>query len=104
MIPNQFQLMGHTISVKVVAPDKWEHGEDVAGIWIPMAHEIHINGDLDESLQQHTYLHECCHAILDSLNHKLARDEKFVDQLSGLLHQTLISATYTPKRHKKAKA
>ena len=99
MIPTAVPLLGHNISVTIVPPDAWEHGEDCAGIWVPHLHVIQIHGGLDSSLQYHTFFHELMHACLDTMNHKLARNEAFVDQLAGLLHQALTGATYAkPKR------
>ncbi len=102
MIPTTVPLMGHTIQVFVIAEQDWPHGADTAGIWIPHQHQIQINDGLDDSNKLHTFFHELLHAALDAMNHKLSRNEAFVDNLGGLLHQALTGATYAkPKRVRK---
>jgi hypothetical protein len=104
MIPATVPLLGHIITVNIVEPDKWEFGDECAGLWHPQGQQIYIHGGLEPSVQYHTFFHELCHAVLDMMSHKLARNEAFVDQLAGLLHQALVGATYNPaKRRRKAK-
>ena len=99
MIPSTVPLLGHTIQVFVCPPEEWPHGDDCVGIWSPTDHQIHIHGGIDDSLKMHSFFHELLHAALDMMNHKLARNEAFVDQLAGLLHQALAGATYVkPKK------
>ena len=44
---------------------------------------------------EHTFLHELIHHILDTMGESELRDnEKFVDILSGLLHQAFRTAKY----------
>lgn len=103
MLPTAFPLLGHRITVRVVPPDEWQHGEDTVGIWVPTEYAIEINGGVQESMRGHTFFHELLHAALDQMNHKLARNEQFVDSLAGLLHQALTGAEYPkPKRRKRA--
>ena len=102
MIPATVPLMGHVIQIFVIPADEWQYGDDVAGLWLPAQHQIHIHDGLDDSNKVHTFFHELLHAALDCMNHKLSRNEVFVDQLAGLLHQALASATYAkPKRARK---
>jgi len=102
VIPHTVPLMGHVIQVFIIPKDQWPHGEETAGIWLPLEHQIHIYDGLDDSNKIHTFFHELLHACLDCMNHKLSRNEVFVDQLGGLLHQALVGATYAkPKRARK---
>ena len=103
VIPASVPLLGHTINIEIVPAEKWEFGEETAGLWHPSAHQIYIHGGLDESLRYHTFFHELLHACLDLMSHKLARNEPFVDQLAGLLHQALVGAKYPAARRRKAK-
>ena len=102
MIPQTIPLLGHTIQVFVAKPGEWAFGEDCCGIWLPTLHQIHISGEIDQSLQLHTFFHEMVHAILDMMNHKLGRNEVFVDTLAGLLHQALTGAVYPKPARKRA--
>lgn len=102
MIPSAVPMLGHRITVEVIPLDQWQNGDEAVGLWIPTQHVIHIRGDLPDSLQYHTLLHEMLHAALDMMNHKLARNEEFVDQLAGLLSQALTGAEYQkPKRRRR---
>ena len=94
MIPSTVPLMGHVIQIFIIPSDEWPYGDEVAGIWLPHEHQIHIYDGLDDSNKIHTFFHELLHAALDCMNHKLSRNEAFVDQLGGLLHQALVGATY----------
>jgi hypothetical protein len=102
MIPSSFPLLGHTIQVFVTPREDWEFGDDCVGIWLPHCHQIHIQGGVDDSLKMHTFFHEMCHAVLDMMNHKLGRNEVFVDTLAGLLHQALTGAQYPKPVQKRA--
>ena len=102
MIPTTVPLMGHVIQVFVIPEAEWHYGADCAGIWLPATHQIHISDALDDSNKMHTFFHELLHAILDCMNHRLSRNEAFVDQLGGLLHQALAGATYAKPKPKRA--
>lgn len=89
-IPNQFQLAGHTIKVRVVPPSKWRHGKGCIGIWLPDQYRIDILSTIKGSHRQQTWCHEATHAMLDIAGHDdLSRDEQFVDRLGHLLQQML---------------
>jgi hypothetical protein len=97
-IPKSFQLLGHTITVRVVSKrdwedlcDKYEEMEDTVGWWVPGDDLIVI---LRQSRAQmaHTFAHELMHAILYYANSPLTRDEAFVDITGALLAQALDTA------------
>ena len=99
MIPANFQLMGRTIRVRIVPKSRWQHEENCVGYWAPDKGEIHVVAGHDEQLTQQIFCHELTHAILDCMNHKLARDEPFVDTFAGLLQQAW--TTVKPRRKRK---
>lgn len=88
-IPKSFQLLGHTITVRVMPRSKWRHGKNVVGMWIPDKLRIDLLADPIETQLQATFCHELTHALLDMMNHKLSNDEVFVDNLGALLQQAL---------------
>ena len=97
-IPISLPLMGHIISVQVVAPEAWPHGDDVVGLWNPGTHEIFLHGNLTGTKLEQCFFHELQHAVLDMMGHKLARNEAFVDQSSSLWHQALSGARYARRK------
>lgn len=100
MIPKHFQLMGHTITVRVVPQRRW-HAKDAQGLWEPAKCRISILSSLSDQQRQQTFCHELVHAILDYQNHALRRDESFVDTFAGLLHQAWVTIDLPqPKRSK----
>ena len=86
-IPSSIKLLGHTITVEVVSKREWDI-EDAVAVWIPQEYKIRLMRQPRARLS-HAYLHELTHAVLDSMGHKLARDESFVDLFSGLMSQAL---------------
>jgi hypothetical protein len=88
-IPKEFQLLAHTIKVRVIPRSKWRHGKNVVGMWMPDKLRIDLIADPIETQLQATFCHELCHALLDMMNHNLSRDEVFVDNLGALLQQAL---------------
>lgn len=90
-IPARFQLLGHTINVRVIPRSKWRHGKGVVGVWIPDRLRIDLLSDPLETQLQATFCHELVHALLDMMNHELSHDETFVDNLAALLMQALVT-------------
>lgn len=90
-IPSAVQLFGHTIVVSRIPSAQWPHGDDCVGIYDPVNQRIDLLAEYDGSRGLHTFMHELLHAALMLMNHKLARDEKFVDTLGGLLAQAMTS-------------
>ena len=88
-IPKQFQLLGHTIKVRVIPRSRWRHGKGTVGVWIPDKLRIDLLSDPIETQLQACFTHELVHALLDHMNHELSHDEVFVDNLGGLLQQAL---------------
>jgi hypothetical protein len=89
-IPSQFQLLGHTIKVRVVSPSRWRHGKDTVGIWLPEQYRIDIVSTVKGSHRQQTWAHEAMHAMLDLGGYEaLSTDEVLVDRLGHLLQQML---------------
>lgn len=95
-IPSQFQLLGHTIEVRVLSEKFWDQHakeagfDDAVGGWIPAKHLIIVKRQ-PPTMLWHTFYHELTHAILDMMGHKLCHDESFVDLMGGLLAQAMQS-------------
>lgn len=87
-VPARFQLMGHTITVRVLPRSKWRH-KSAIGLWDPCKLRIDLLAGQPETVLQQVFCHELTHAMLDMMSHELARDEAFVDQLGHLLQQAL---------------
>lgn len=97
-IPKSFQLLGHTIGVHVINAGDWDalsekypDIEDCVGYWSPKDNVILVKRQ-KRSMMHHTFVHELLHAALDQMNHRLSRNEVFVDNLAGLLSQALETA------------
>jgi hypothetical protein len=96
-IPKAFQLMGHTITVRVVSKRDWEaisdvyDIEDAVGVWSPSDNAIVLLRQSHPQLM-HAFTHELTHAILDMMSSRLSHDEIFVDTFGGLLAQAIDTA------------
>lgn len=91
-IPSSFKLMAHTITVRVIPKKAWKY-EDSLGFWDPEKNEILLIKQPRTQLM-HCFMHEVMHAVLDLMSHRQARDESFVDQVSGLLSQMMDTAEF----------
>lgn len=95
-IPKQFDLLGHTIKVKIV-DDLYENA-DCYGRWTRGKHLIELQAvskDVTESFQMQTFWHEVAHAILDNIGEeKQSEDEKYVDLWGQCIHQVLKTKKY----------
>lgn len=91
-IPKTFKLLSHTVNVRIIDKKDWKYKEDLA-FWDPDKNEIWIMRQPRTQLR-HTFWHEAMHAMLDTLSHRLARDEQFVDQMGGLLAQMMDTAEF----------
>ncbi len=87
MIPKSFQLMGHTIKVKVTE----DLSSDNVGEWKPGQQEIRIlpvGKNFTKSNQEQTFWHEATHAMFDVLSYPdYYSDEALVDRIGQCLHQ-----------------
>jgi len=91
-IPAQFQLAGHLIKVRIVAPSRWKHGKEAVGIFLPDRYRIDIISSTQGTNRQQVFTHELVHALLTIAGHdKLSNDENFVDRLGHLLQQAMTS-------------
>lgn len=96
-IPKTLQLLGHTITVRIVSKRDWEtladsyDLEDAVAVWLPAINIIAIKRQT-RSQMLHCYTHELTHAILDMMNDKLSHNEVFVDNFGGLLAQAMGTA------------
>lgn len=91
-VPRSFRLFGHRVRVRVVRGDKWPHPKDTVGMWDPDQKLIELWADQCDSALGQVFCHELVHAMLDEINeHKLSRNERFVDSLASVLHQALTS-------------
>ena len=89
-IPKQFQLLGHTIQVRVVSPSRWRHGKGTVGILLPEQYRIDVISTVKGSHRQQIWAHEAMHAMLDLAGYEaLSADEVLVDRLGHLLQQML---------------
>ena len=87
MIPKKFQLMGHTINVRIVPHKEWADDETV-GFWNCENMTISVRAGLGDSHTQQIFCHELVHAILANMGEdELNSNEKFVDVFGSLLHQ-----------------
>lgn len=95
MIPTQFNLLGHTILVKI--DNEYCEKHDCMGRFIAVENTIivsdkyKVNGRwkaYKKSVVEHTFHHELVHCILYYTgNEKLWLDEQLVDSIGGLYHQ-----------------
>jgi len=87
MIPKSFQLMGHTIKVRITT----DVSEDNVGEWKPAQQEIlvlPVGKKFTKSNQEQTFWHETMHAIFDVLSYPDHYvDEQLVDRIGQCLHQ-----------------
>jgi len=98
-IPKSIQLFGQTI--KTVYKDNLIDEDDSVGLACYRQLEIRLQS-VDAkgrirpaSSQEQWYCHELVHFILEGMGeHKLRRDERFVDLFGNLLHQALSTAVY----------
>ena len=94
-IPKSYKLFGHTVKIKKCKNLINEH--EAIGRYIYLTNTIELQTktkitDITESQIGHTFCHEVIHSWLTALNeHELNANEKFVDQMGGLLHQFLVS-------------
>jgi hypothetical protein len=93
-IPKRFELMGHTVRVRIVRRDRWRHGKDCVGIWDPSRLTIDIVAGQMQTLKEQVFFHELAHAVATMQSHPLASDEAFIDQQGHLYHQFFTSSTY----------
>jgi hypothetical protein len=97
-IPKRFKLLGHTITVEYDPMLDGRNG--TLGEARYTTHSIALQPNTDtfsrpQSMQEHVFLHELTHHILNEMNeHDLRSNEKFVDVFAGLLHQALTTAEY----------
>jgi len=94
-IPTQFQLLNHTITVRVIPADQWLY-PDAHAYWDPASLEI-LLVQQKSSMLWHSFWHECTHAILDMMSSRLSRNEVFVDQFAAHMAQLVASAKYAAK-------
>lgn len=101
-IPKSFQLLGHTITVRIVSKRDWDAlveevddaenmDESDVGYWIPDSDLIVIKRQSKPQML-HTFTHELTHAVLYYMNSGLWTDEVFVDNFGGLLAQAMDTA------------
>lgn len=94
-IPKSFECMGCTI--KVIYDNKYCDDNGVLGEAHPNTNTIYLS-DKDDGIpipaerQIQIFLHECVHIWMSALGYDdLYGDEKFTDQLSGLINQMIKS-------------
>jgi len=87
MIPKSFQLMGHTIKVKITE----DISDNNVGEYKPQQQEIHVlpvSENFTTSNQEQTFWHETMHVVFDVLSYpKHYTDEALVDRIGQCLYQ-----------------
>ena len=87
MIPKSFQIMGHTIKVKITE----DLPENADGCWKTRAQEIHIlpvGRNMTASNQEETFWHEVMHVIFEVLSYnEHYEDEALIDRIGQCLYQ-----------------
>lgn len=84
-IPKSFTILGSTFKVLLV--DKVDEFDSWGECYI---RTIKIKKSLSLEDKETTFLHECTHAILDSLGYKeLSASEPFVEQVSQIIYQII---------------
>jgi predicted SprT family Zn-dependent metalloprotease len=97
-VPKRFKLLGHTIEVSEEPARYFERNAYGAcsyeGKWIKLVPKGESH-PVTQSSVEHTFLHELTHILLyHTEQSQLTDNEKFVDVLSGLLHQALTTMEY----------
>jgi len=97
-IPKRFKLLGHSITVEYDPMLDGRNGCTGEARYTTNSIALQSNTDTfsrPHSQQEHVFLHELTHHILNEMNeHDLRSNEKFVDVFSGLLHQALTTMEY----------
>ena len=87
MIPKSFQILGHTIKVKITK----NLPEDCDGLWRTKKQEIHIlpvGENMTASNQEQTFWHEVMHVVFEVLCYEEhCSDEVLVDRIGQCLYQ-----------------
>jgi hypothetical protein len=92
-IPKKFKLFGHTINV--IEKEKLNSHDAKWGSVNFIRKEILIDKNLDDDFKEQTFLHELIHLIFDFLTEdELAKNEKFVNNISELLYQAFETMEY----------
>lgn len=96
-IPKSFEILGHTITVRIVSKRDWEdlsekYDIDDADALFSSADKLVMICRGKPSYMFQLFHHELVHAVLDAMNSKLSYDETFVDAFAGLLAQTMKTA------------
>lgn len=94
MVPASFNLLGHTVTVRVIEDVDWPYADDEVGMYESHRHRINIRGGMSESMTAHTFHHELLHACLTAMSHPLNDDEAQLDMLAGLIHQALSTSKF----------
>lgn len=100
------QIVAELVSAKRLEKERIERGleQECDGLWLPDQHKILILSGMDPVHTQRVFVHEATHAILDFMNHRLSRNETFVDNLAGHFHQMWTTFAVKPRRKRKAVA
>ncbi len=88
--------MGHTFTVNLIPPIQWKHKGAVG--WFDQNTLTIDVLKRPGTISEQTFLHELMHAVFYVLNSPLYENEELVDQIGGLLHQTIKSAKYDKPR------
>ncbi len=96
-IPKSFYLNGQVVDI--IFDDEQMHKEGLLGLCVSDQNKIFLTRTIIEGKKkiklpkekvQQVALHEIVHAMLDSMGeHKLSKNEKFVDQMANCFYQYL---------------
>ena len=95
-IPKKLKLFGQTINVEFV--DNLINDRDAVGLAIYRENKILLQKNVDgtkitKEMMEQTFIHEVTHFIIYLMGeNELQNNEKFIDILSSLFHQFLITS------------
>lgn len=112
MLIATFELHGVKVEVHRIDTRKWKahckkhdvldkNGNEPHAYWDPTLNKIFIESGLDTVQEQRVLCHEVTHAILDFMNHRLSRNEPFVDNFGSHWHQMWTTFEARPRRKRK---
>lgn len=81
-IPEKVKIAGIPYTVKFM--DRVDNREDIGGLQVSAAQEIHIKNSLGKEHIEMVFLHECLHALYEHMC--LEHDEDIIRKLGHALH------------------
>ena len=103
-IPKSFNVLAHTVHIRLLSESalkaeaklkkyKAAINDEICGMYLHENHTIYLSKSLTGTELEQTFLHEKMHCLLESCGKSnLSQNEGFVDLLSELLYQTIVTA------------